>query len=160
MPKKLYAWRLSEDVNSFIEQYKEKHKLKNVDDALRLMFQRLQYLEDLALEQAQPKLEIECKRLLKWNGKYYCVQTSPIKGLQRLKEIPTLEICKICKLERWKIPDTTQIKQEQQIVSEIRNPQRQGYAKAGMIWCSKDGLWVFPSKCEKCTNPLEECRKT
>jgi hypothetical protein len=70
MAKKLYAWRLSDDVNSFIEQYKEKHKLKNVDDALKLIIQRLQYLEDLALEaQKEPQ---QPDNPIEWIEKHPC----------------------------------------------------------------------------------------
>jgi hypothetical protein len=57
MAKKLYAWRYSEDVANFILDYQKKHKLKNVDDALKLIIQRLQYLEDLALEQKEQQAE-------------------------------------------------------------------------------------------------------
>lgn len=59
MPKKLLAWRLSEDVETFIRNFQQKHKLKNIDDALRLIIQRLQYLEDLALEKQKEPQETE-----------------------------------------------------------------------------------------------------
>jgi len=95
MPKKLYAWRLSDDVNSFIEQFKEKHKLKNVDDALKLIIQRLQYLEDLGLEKTkEPSLTEQLHKeeeALDWMEKNPCPYRTLVKGHKGLYEISCAE---------------------------------------------------------------------
>jgi len=81
------------------------------------------------------------------DGKFYCVQTDR-KGFKKMKELPTLEICQICKLERFKIPESTKVKKPIPPISQtIRNPK---IKHEGMIYCVKAGLWVFPNKCEKC----------
>jgi hypothetical protein len=152
MPKKHYDFRLNESAILILTKYKKENC--SLTDALENALQRLQYLEDLALEEPKiPENIPDCKRRLNYLGQDYCVQTSPIKGLQRLKEIVTLEICRICKLERWKIPESTQVKQAQQIAAEIKDPNRQGFKKAGLKFCPNDALWVYPSKCEKCKTP-------
>jgi hypothetical protein len=152
VPKKPQTFRLSESSIATLKKYQKESC--SLTDALENALQRLQYLEDLALKTETPKDVPECKRRIELAGQYYCVQTNQ-RGLMRTKEIPTLEVCRICKLERWKIPESTEVKQTQQIPADkhawIRDPNK---AKPlGMKWCREGGILVFPSKCEKCKTP-------
>jgi hypothetical protein len=80
------------------------------------------------------------------------------KGLKRIRKIPDLKVCQICKEEKYNLPEPEpkQPKQEKEIATAIKDRTNQGFAKAGMKYCPKDTLWVFPSKCEKCKTPCRE----
>jgi len=76
MPKKGKFMRLSEDVIASLEKYKADHELKTEDEALRLIFQRLQYLEDLALEQKQQQ---QSENPIEWLNDNPCPYRTLIK---------------------------------------------------------------------------------
>jgi len=148
MPKKHKSFRFSSEVIEIIESYQQFHNIPSFSNAVMQMLKendRLHlYIKYLGSSRQIEKDIPPCRRRLLHDGKYYCVQ-SDRKGLKRMKELPTLDICQICKLERHNIPESTKVKQP--ITQTIRNPN---VKHQGMIYCINGGLWVFPSKCETC----------
>lgn len=110
------------------------------NDRLHLYIQYLGSIQQIRKE-APP-----CRRRIMHEGEFYCVQTDR-KGFKRMKKLPTLEICQICKLEKLRIPESTKVKKP--VAQTIRNPN---VKHEGMLYCHNGGLWVFPSKCEKCSD--------
>ena len=147
-------------VSNTIREWLRSFKAKTDNESLQLLKERLQYLEDQASETKLPENIPECRRRLEFLDKYYCVQTDR-KGLQKAKELISLDICQICKLEKYNLPSKPQEprKQEIEMQTAIRDKSNEGFAKAGMRYCPKDTLWVFPSKCEKCKTPCENLHK-
>lgn len=96
------SFRLSETEIAFIRKY----------GGLKNALERLQYLEDNYGESEPQDNAPECHRRLHFNGKTYCVQTTR-KGLMRLREIPTPEVCTICIEEHWNIPKETRAEKPQ-----------------------------------------------
>jgi hypothetical protein len=104
--------RASDPFIAFLDQYRKGSKLTR-EQALDQILDRFKYLEDM-LGSAKPQENApECKRRLTYDGKTYCVQTSR-KGLNRLKEIPTPDVCHICIEERWHIPKETRSEKPEQ----------------------------------------------
>lgn len=66
-------------------------------------------------------------------------------------KLETLDICKVCKAREYGFKDKTKVEEavkEAQDHAWIKDPNRN---IKGMLYCYRDGNWVFPSKCEKCT---------
>jgi len=156
MPKKLKTFRFSKEIIESVKSYQQLHNLPSFSHAVMYMLKendRLHlYIKYLgSIRQIQKDIP-PCRRRVFHDGKYYCVQTDK-KGFKRMKELPTLEICRVCKLERHKIPESTKV--EKPLAQTIRNPNIQ---HQGMIYCINGGLWVFPSKCERCPDRFR-CKK-
>lgn len=148
MAKKTKTFRLEQTEIEFLNHYG-----KNLTENMHNALQRLQYLENRPAPTTQPEQSTEsipgCRHRIEFNNKNWCVQTTP-KGLNRLKEIPVLEICRICKLEKVNVPESAEIKQKQQIATEVRDHTRTGFSEAGMKYCNFAGIWVYRTKCQLC----------
>jgi len=98
MPKKGKFMRLSEDVIASLQKYQTLFKVKTEDDALRLIFQRLQYLEDLALQQHQTGNQTDSENPLQFIQDHPCNYRAIRKTKEGFeifcddKKIP-LEVC-------------------------------------------------------------------
>lgn len=156
--------RVSERFQQFIDSLLKKHTIKNREQASDQILDRLQYLEDQASETKIPDNIPQCRRRLEFLSAFYCVQTDR-KGLKRIRIIPDLKVCQICKEEKYNLPEPDKRnegfgeqevktpKQVEEIQKAIHDKNNVGFQKAGMKYCPKDTLWVFPSKCEKCKTP-------
>lgn len=75
-------------------------------------------------------------------GYFYCV-TKPPKAVM----LVDLLVCQVCMALRWGIKDRNLSPTQEIDIKGLKVPIN----KYGMIFCSMTGgLWVMPSKCEKC----------
>jgi hypothetical protein len=157
MPKKLCAWRLSETVIDRLTKLEQTLKHKSIDNTLLFLLDRLQYLEDVAQQEPKAVDAPECRRRINHLGKWYCIETSD-KGFKKMRELVNLEICKICRLEKYRIPEKARSNIKLTPLEEaaqMRNPNKAVFKDAGLTYCMKDTIWVFPAKCERCTTKCE-----
>lgn len=166
MPRKTV--KMSQTIHQQLCDYADKKKIKSLGKAIQSLLHKDKHTRTLELEverlqgqlsqqETQPKTQDvpQCRRRINYLDRWFCVQTDR-KGLNRLREIPILEICNICKLEKYQIPQSSEVKQHQQIATEIRDPNREGYKKAGMRYCPNAGMWVFVEKCRVCKTKCKE----
>jgi len=145
------SYRFSIDVKELIMERAKKEHIDLTEAVERMIREndRLHlYIRYLGTFQQATKEAPQCLRRLLIEGEFYCVQTNK-KGLQKLKKLPLLEICRICHTliaegygipERAKKPLTVTIKEPR-----IKHPD--------MKYCINGGLWVYPSKCKTCKTP-------
>lgn len=99
-----------------------------------------------------PPLEddtIKCINRIFHDGSFWCVVKPP-----KMVKLPTLDICKVCKARKMGLKDSTKIENEVKNAKErawLKNPNK-GFERYGMVYCQDAGMWVFPSKCEQCSN--------
>jgi hypothetical protein len=136
--------------HAILKRLKKEKRKKDMDDVINMLLAEHEILAQRPNEAKDKSVEdetLKCVNRIFANGYYWCV-VKPPKAIRLL----SLDVCRVCKARRLGLSDSTKIEEK---VKEAQNhawvkDQKRDLSKYGMIYCSKDTLWVFPSKCDKC----------
>jgi hypothetical protein len=135
--------------HAILKRLKKEKRKKDMDDVINMLLAEHEILAQKPPIEAKDKPvedeTLKCVNRIFANGFYWCV-VKPPKAIRLL----SLDVCRVCKARKLGLSDSTKIEEK---VKEAQNhawvkDQKRDLSRYGMIYCSKDGLWVFPSKCE------------
>jgi hypothetical protein len=107
VPKKRCNFRLSDSAVETLEAYRQEWELPNHTAAVERIVLRFKYLDKARTEKLSENEELLCVSRIKYDGVFWCVYKPP-----RMKELETLDICKVCKKRSLGLTEKTLVRSE------------------------------------------------
>jgi hypothetical protein len=148
----------SDQNHAILERIRKEKKKKKLDDILTLLIGEHEILKN------QPKIDvsiqkeddsIKCINRIFFRGFPWCVNRPP-----KMIRLETLDICKVCKQRRLGLTESSKVetaqdfKENQPVLYRGKTP-----LKAGTVYCSFSGMYVFSAKCDSCKQWSCEVKK-
>jgi hypothetical protein len=143
-------FRLSPEAQKEVEAFKELYSIKTDREALEKLVKEAwhtrRYLQYFLTHRDATKEEPECLRRILYLGKFFCCKRAP-----RIVELPTLDICRACKMKviTWAKPPLVSTPASLES-SDKRKPIKEVYCN------SSGGIYVVKSVCDRCNEPCEK----
>ena len=153
-----HFFRLGPDAHEIVLEYEKLHGFKTekeaLDALLRENWHRELYIKYLLTRSDPSREEPACLRRFIFEGQYYCAKHAPIPH-----EIPTLDMCKACKLKvilrETKLDNPLPMMEDPPLVSDGNSETqdaRPARPEVKEVYCrSQGGLYVKKSACDACT---------
>jgi 5-formyltetrahydrofolate cyclo-ligase len=140
--------KISEQIHGILNRIKREKRKKNLDDVIKLLISEHDSLKNVEIKEPMEKEDdsIKCINRILHRDSHWCVNRPP-----KMTRLETLDICKVCKQRRLGLTESSKV--------EIPQPQKENQhlfykgkepLKAGTVYCSFSGMYVFSAKCDGC----------